>query len=132
MHDRLFMTTLTLTCLSDVFNIHRFAHGVNIPKQVFEQSHYFIAKTSDELSIVVPQSCKLSSTSIEENWRALKVLGPLDFSLTGILAKISAVLADEKISIFAISTFDTDYILVKQTQLSTAISALEQHNYQIS
>lgn len=65
----------------------------------------------------------------EKDWRVLKVEGPLDFSLIGILANISKVLADVKVSIFAISTYDTDYILLKNKDLGVAIEALEKNDY---
>ena len=61
---------------------------------------------------------------IEKNWRILKVHGPLDFSLTGVLASIANPLAESKISIFAISTFDTDYVMVKDIDLPNARAAL--------
>ena len=62
---------------------------------------------------------------IEDGWRAFKIAGPLEFSLVGVLAEASGILADAKVSIFAISTFDTDYLLVKAGNLDDAISALE-------
>ena len=71
------------------------------------------------------------SDEVEKDWQALEVVGPLDFTLTGILSKISTILADEKISIFAISTFDTDYILVKSKNVSLATAALISNDYQI-
>lgn len=94
---------------------------------------YFVAKTDEELSLV----CK--SASVPENyiecdhdWRAFRIEGQLDFSLVGILSKISAILADHKISIFAISTFNTDYILVKKHNFEKAIVCLEAEGYDIS
>jgi len=65
----------------------------------------------------------------ETGWSCIKVLGPLDFSLTGILADISAVLAKASVSIFAISTFDTDYVLVKSEKLPVARNALQKAGY---
>jgi hypothetical protein len=67
----------------------------------------------------------------ESGWRILKVLGPLDFSLIGIISSISSVLADRKISIFAVSTYDTDYILVKDSYIGEAVSALTEKGYEI-
>jgi hypothetical protein len=88
-------------------------------------SFYSITRTADELSIVcedvfVPQGYQ----KIEAGWRALKVEGPLNFSLTGILAALATPLAEAKISIFAISTYDTDYVLVKEENLIKAIEVL--------
>lgn len=122
---------LTLKCLNECFTIHRLPVNSEVPPQVFNASIYFIAKTFDEVSIVLPQSVVLDSDEAEPNWQALQVMGPLDFALTGILANIATVLANEKISIFAISTFDTDYILVKKDALNNAINVLNANDYQV-
>ena len=128
---QLTMSKLTLRLLDDTFAIHSLPVESSIPEVVFKASVYFIAKTFEEVSIVIPQDIELASEAVESNWRALEVVGPLDFSLTGILSNISAVLANEKISIFAISTFDTDYILVKNNTLDAATTALRANNYQV-
>jgi hypothetical protein len=122
---------LTLKLLNEHFSIHSLPTGNEIPAIVFTAPIYFIAKTFDEISIVLPQSYKIDSDDEEPNWRALEVVGPLDFSLTGILSNIATVLANEKISIFAVSTFDTDYILVKENTIKAAISALRLNHYQV-
>lgn len=122
---------LTLQLLEPVFSIHRCPPSASIPAEVFDLDFYFIAKTNEELSLVVPNSVTIASQKVETPWSALKVKGPLDFSLTGILAKISAVLAEKSISIFAISSFDTDYILVKNENTERAIEALITNGYNI-
>jgi hypothetical protein len=125
------MSTLTLKLLEETFAIHSLASDIDIPKAVFDAPIFFIAKTYEETSIVLPQSVNIISDEVEKDWQALEVVGPLDFTLTGILSKISTILADEKISIFAISTFDTDYILVKSKNVSLATAALISNDYQI-
>jgi hypothetical protein len=125
------MSTLTLKLLEETFAIHSLASDIDIPKAVFDAPIFFIAKTYEETSIVLPQSVNIISDEVEKDWQALEVVGPLDFTLTGILSKISTILADEKISIFAISTFDTDYILVKSKNVSLASAALISNDYQI-
>jgi len=85
----------------------------------------------DELSIVCSQACIPSNIKCEKDWKALKIEGPLDFSLIGILCSISAILAQNGISIFAISTYDTDYILVKEKDITKAINALSNEKYEI-
>ena len=122
---------LTLRLINECFTVHRLPVHHEIPPQVFSAPIYFIGKTLDEISIVLPQNIVINSDESEPNWQALEVVGPLDFSLTGILSNISTVLANEKISIFAISTFDTDYILVKKDTLDAAITALTSNNYQV-
>lgn len=67
----------------------------------------------------------------EKEWKCIKVEGPLDLSLTGILAHLSSALADAEISIFAISTYDTDYLLVKEKKLENAINELVSHGYSV-
>ncbi len=122
---------LTLKQLDESFAIHSLSQNSQIPAQVFSAPIYFIAKTFDEISIVLPQCIDIESDEVEGDWRALEVVGPLDFSLTGILSNIATVLANEKISIFAISTFDTDYVLVKNNTLNAAIEALRANHYQV-
>ncbi len=81
-----------------------------------------ITYTEDELSIVCDQALlpKHFDGTVDRDWRALKVPGPLDFALTGIMARLTAPLAEAGISVFAISTFDTDYLLVKAKDFSAA------------
>ena len=125
------MPKLTLKLIDEIFAIHSLPANSKIPEQVFSAPVYFIAKTYEEVSIVLPQSYELESDDVENDWRALEVVGPLGFSLTGILSKIATVLANEQISIFAISTFDTDYILIKNNTLAAAVEALRANDYQI-
>jgi hypothetical protein len=120
---------LKLSVLEDLFTIHRFPPDNEIPKEVYEGQFYSISRTDEALSIVSSSSVVLNSERSETGWACLKVLGPLDFSLTGILADISKVLAKAGISIFAISTFDTDYILLKSEKLQSAKTALQKAEY---
>lgn len=92
----------------------------------------FIGKTDNEKSLVCPtQSVPDNTTERDDSWRAFRIEGALDFSLIGILSKISTILADNKIGIFAISTFNTDYILVKQDSYDTALHVLSEAGYDI-
>ncbi len=91
-----------------------------------------ITRTADELSIVCPAAGAPPGAHVEAGWRALQVAGPLDFALTGILAAIAAPLARAGISIFAVSTFDTDYVLVREAALSEAVAALRQAGHEVS
>ena len=122
---------LTLKLLNECFTIHSLPEQSVIPAQVFSAPIYFIAKTFGEVSIVLPQDIKIDSDDAEPDWQALEVVGPLDFTLTGILSSISTVLANAKISIFAISTFDTDYVLVKKETLAAAIKTLKANDYHV-
>jgi hypothetical protein len=83
-----------------------------------------ITRTTDELSIVCPEAAVPADVAHEPGWRALKVAGPLDFALVGILASIAGPLAQAGIPIFAVSTYDTDYVLVKNEYTEKAIRAV--------
>ena len=125
------MTTLTLRRLSETFAIHSLRRESSIPDVVFNAPIFFLAKTYDEISIVLPEHIEIDSEEVENGWQAFEVVGPLDFTLTGIMSNISTVLANEKRSIFAISTFDTDYVLVKSDKFEEAKAALIKNNYQV-
>ena len=93
---------------------------------------HFAAFTDNELSLVCP-TADVPSSTVERNdgWRAFRISGTLDFSLIGILSRISKILADGGIGIFAISTYDTDYILVKEGNLNKAVSLLQNNGYTV-
>lgn len=104
--------------------ICRMEKNSQIPSWAKKSSFFSISKTDDELSIVCEEKNVPAEIKSEKNWRGLKVEGPLDFSLTGILASLANPLAAAKISIFAISTFDTDYVLMKNEKLGAAVKIL--------
>ena len=82
-----------------------------------------VARTTHELSVVCPEDRAPAGARIEAPWTALQVVGPLDLSLVGVLADLTTTLADAGVSIFAISTFDTDYVLVRDADAAPAIAA---------
>lgn len=100
-----------------------------VPEILYKQEFYSITKTDEELSIVVNEDVNILSNVVEYNWKAIKIVGTLDFALIGILSKISTILAQAEISIYALSTYNTDYILVKADKLEKAIKVLEQNEY---
>jgi len=126
------MPKQTLAVLTQLFTIHSFTPDTRPNESIFDQDIYFMSKTDEELSVVVPSELELDSLDKETGWRCLEVMGPLNFSLSGILSGIAGALASENISIFAISTFDTDYILVKQDTLPQTIHVLEKNEYKIN
>ncbi len=92
----------------------------------------FVGKTDEEISLVCDTGDMPEHTlAREDGWRAFRIQGVLDFSLVGILSRISGLLAEQHISIFALSTFNTDYVLVKEHQLPAALTALEKAGYSI-
>ena len=94
---------------------------------------YFIGRTDEELSLVCRTEHTPSGTlEREDGWRGFRIEGTLDFSLIGILSKLSAILAENGIGIFAVSTYNTDYILVKEENLPRAMDALSAAGYEIT
>ena len=93
---------------------------------------FFIGKTDEEISLV----CKTEDTPFEatervDGWKGFRIQGTLDFSLVGILSKLSGILADHKIGIFAVSTYNTDYILVKEESFDRALKVLASEGYTV-
>jgi hypothetical protein len=93
---------------------------------------YSVTRTADELSIVCPAADAPSRAKVEGGWRALSVQGPLDFELTGILAALTQPLAAAGVPVFAISTYDTDYILVRYDDVDAAIDALRRVGHTVT
>jgi uncharacterized protein len=90
-----------------------------------------ITRTADELSVVLPQTEVPADVQAEPGWRALSVRGPLPFHLTGILASLAVPLAEAGVPIFALSTHDTDWLLVRQDRVGDARAALEDAGHRI-
>ena len=125
------MAKQTLSVLDSTFTIHSLSEEQAIPAAVLSSDFYFIGKTHDELSLVVKEDIVIEAIESDYDWRVLEVLGPLNLSMVGIMADISAVLAAAKISIFVVSTFETDYFLVKSETLSKAVAALKKARYDV-
>lgn len=93
---------------------------------------YFIGKTDEEISLVCPaENVPANTLARDDGWKAFRIQGVLDFSLIGILSKISGILAENKIGIFAVSTYNTDYILVKQKDFEKALTVLTEQGYTV-
>lgn len=115
---------LRLSVLSDTLAVCRLTPDAALPDWALHGAFFSITRTADELSLVCPQRQVPAAVQCESDWRCLKVEGPLDFSLIGIHAALTVPLAAAEISIFAVSTFDTDYLLVKADKLESAIQVL--------
>ena len=97
-----------------------------------EKDFFFIGKTDEEISLV----CKTEDTpakvlECDDGWKGFRICGVLDFSMIGVLSRISEILAGRKIGIFAVSTYNTDYILVKKENFEHALQALKEEGYTI-
>ena len=119
---------MTLEFLPQKFTVAKIPHHTPIPEGEF----VFTGRTDKEYSLVCPTSAIPKNTLIrEDGWCGMRIAGTLEFSLIGILAKLSAVLAGAGVGIFAVSTFDTDYIFIKEENLTRAKDALQNAGYGI-
>jgi hypothetical protein len=124
-------TKLTLTLLPDTLAICRLEMESEIPPWALTGGFSSITRTAEELSVVCSQEAVPVGIRCEEAYRCFKVEGPLDFSLTGILASLTTVLAKAGVSVFAVSTFDTDYLLIKGEQVEQTIEVLTEAGHQV-
>lgn len=120
---------LQLETLPQEFGVCKLAE---LPVELLEDEFCFVGKTDAELSVVcetahVPHGALVR----EDGWSAMRVCGELDFALVGILSRITGALAAAQVPVFAVSTYDTDYVLVKSDKLQQAIEALESEGYVI-
>src|SRR5437899_10067017 len=120
-----------LTVLSESFAMVRLAADSAVPMWATQGEFFSVTRTSDELSVVCSAARVPAGAPAEAGWRALKVKGPFALSEVGVLAALAANLAAAKISLFAISTFDTDYLLVDEKQLDAAVRALRSAGHHV-
>ena len=122
---------LTLELLPDVYSICRLDPQADIPSWVLEGDFLSITRTKNELSLVCSQERVPHVVECDKGWRCIMVRGPLDLSLVGILASLTSSLAEVDISIFAISTYETDYLLVKGENLRRAVLKLKEAGHDV-
>ena len=115
---------LRLTLLDDTFAVCRLPADAVVPDWAWMGEVACVTRTRDELSIVCRDALVPEEVLREAGWRCLRVRGPLPFTLTGVFARIAQPLADAGISLFAVMTYDTDYVMVKDEVLRDAVSAL--------
>lgn len=123
---------MKLKIIDSNFSIVKFLPTETVPLWALNSEVFSITQTDEELSIVCPTDCLPKNDAfkdIENDWKCLKVEGVLDFSLTGILSSLANPLAENNISIFAISTFNTDYLLVKSHTIEKAKVVLENEGH---
>ena len=123
------MNVLTIEPLEPVFSVCKVADYTGTETDF---PFCFIGRTDQEKSLVCPvERVPARTLAREDGWRAFRICGELDFSLVGILARISEILASAGIGLFAVSTFNTDYVLTKAENFSRALSLLENAGYRI-
>jgi hypothetical protein len=124
--------TFKLIIFEKKYSIYKFRKDAVLPEWIYTTVFCSLTRTEEELSVVTVQTDHVSDClECSKDWRILKIEGPLDFSLTGVIADISAILKEVEISVFIISTYDTDYILVKEKNLKTAKVSLQNKGYNI-
>ena len=102
-----------------------------LPSWAVQGAFFSVTKTSDELSIVCDEDVVPEGIKAEKGWRALRVVGSMEFGVVGVLASLTVPVAEANIGVFAISTFDTDYLLLKETDFSDAIEAQRSHGHSV-
>lgn len=126
------MRKLKLSLLPERLSVCRLAPDASVPQWAFAAPFWSITRTQEELSLVVPDELVPQDWKAERGWWAIKVLGPIDWSLTGVLNAVSVPLAQGDVPILAISTYDTDYVLVRDGDLKKARQILASHGHRVS
>ena len=115
---------MRLRTLPDLYAIVRLDPDAAVPDWVADGSFWSVTRSDSELSIVCSQEDLPDGLSAERGWCALELIGPLDFTLTGVVASLVSPLADAEVPIFVISTFETDYLLVREPDFPRAVDSL--------
>ncbi len=122
---------IRIVILEEIYSICRLEKNDTIPDDITKSNFYSITSSPKEISLVCEQKFIRDGMKVEKDWKVLKIDSILDFSLIGIISKISTILADAKISIFVVSTYDTDYVLIKKSNLEITVRVLEENGYEI-
>jgi hypothetical protein len=120
---------LALAELEGPFAVCKLDKDAAIPTWAMGAGLFSVTRTRDEFSVVCRQALVPEGIVCEQGWRCLRVIGAMPFALIGVLASLVTPLAEAAVSIFAISTFDTDYLLVKEYDFEKAVNALRQHGH---
>ena len=124
---------MLLRVLSDRLAVCRLPLQATWPVPPAGPSFFVAARTAEEISVVCTQDAAPDhpEVRIEPDWRALEVVGPLDFKMVGLLASIAGPLSEVGVSVFVVSTFDTDYVLVRAESLEAAVTALRAAGHEV-
>ena len=122
---------LTFTLLPEAFAVCRLDPAAHVPPWAAAGPFSSITRTADELSVVCPEPAVPDGVQAASGWRCLKLEGPFDFSVSGLVASFSTALARAGISLMVVCTYDTDYLMVRRADLDRAIASLEENGYRI-
>lgn len=121
---------MVIEVIGQAFSICQISHAAEAR---LDDAYCFLSKTCDEISLVcLTESVPAGALARDDGWRAMMIKGTLDFSMVGILAGISSLLAEARVSIFALSTYNTDYILTRESDLDQAIDVLSRNGYNMT
>jgi hypothetical protein len=123
---------LGMRVLAESLSVCRLPPGAPWPKPEHPTSIFSVTRTAHEVSVVCHASDEPTGAVVEPGWRCLEVAGPLDFGMVGVMAGITACLARAAVSVFVLSTYDTDYVLVREQDLQTAVTSLARDGYLVS
>ena len=124
--------SLSLTLLPDPLAICRLAPEARLPEWATAAPWWSMTRTADELSVVCAERFVPEDVLASRGWRALRFAGPLALDESGILASVAGPLAAARVSLFALATYDTDYVLVPAAQRAAAIEALERAGHRVA
>ena len=124
--------TLTLELVAGRYAVCRLGAGEPLPAWAGGGPFVSVTRTDAELSVVCPEEAVPAAVVAERAWRCLRVVGPLGFGMTGILASLSGPLASSGVSIFVVSTYETDYLLVQERDLERAVDALTRAGHRVA
>ena len=122
---------MTLILLENTFGVSRLAPDAPVPAWAAGGPFVSITRTPDELSVVFRDDAIPEGVRCERGWQCLRVAGTLDLALVGMLASVLNPLAEAGVSVFVVSTFDTDYLLIKEEKLEAAIEVLGNHGHAV-
>jgi hypothetical protein len=123
---------LQLSLLKDLYGICKFPSDSSIPEWALDESLCSITRSKKELTVVCPQGIIPANTEYDSDWRCFRIDGSFDFNQIGVISSLAEPLAEAGVSIFVISTYDTDYILVKEEKVEQAVNVLTDNGHLVS
>ena len=123
---------LRISLLVGQMSVCRLDGASEVPNWALQGGFFSVTRTSEELSVVCPEGAAPEGVRCEGGWRVLKLAGPFEFSEVGVLLSVAWPLAEAGVGIFVVSTFDTDYVHVKEEQLGSAVAALRGRGHEVA
>ncbi|MFC9252807.1 ACT domain-containing protein [Amycolatopsis thailandensis] len=129
------MRRLAIDVRPGEYAVARLAPDAPVPANLLDPGEpvlISVTRTPEELSVICPAGLAPAGATVEDGWRLLSVRGPLAFTLTGIIAALSSELAAAGVALFSLSTFDTDHVLVRGSELERAVKALRESGHEVT